>query len=121
MRNKQNDELAVCGLSAVKKLEKKDWKKIRRLYFTKETAPFFGGLCQKLAEIAGIRGEKPLLIVLGNEEDGISDDVRKNCDECVIIPFAGFAEGAEPAIQSLNVAQAASIILYELQKNRPPH
>jgi len=36
MRNKQNDELAVCGLSAVKKLEKKDWKKIRRLYFTKE-------------------------------------------------------------------------------------
>jgi len=258
MRNKQNDELAVCGLSAVKKLEKKDWKKIRRLYFTKETAPFFGGLCKKLAEkggiynavepadleklsgtvhhqgvvamifmpkimpldsdvadewiangenvlvldrignannfgaivrsaaffgmknivipadesqsaittssyriaqggmefvdiysansiarfmeavrgrmmrigtdlrakktlaeIAGIRGEKPLLIVLGNEEDGISDDVRKNCDECVIIPFVGFAEGSEPAIQSLNVAQAASIILYELQKNRP--
>ena len=49
MRNKQNDELAVCGLSAVKKLEKNNWKKIRRLYFTKETAPFFGGLCKKLA------------------------------------------------------------------------
>ncbi|MFC2280469.1 MAG: TrmH family RNA methyltransferase, partial [Treponema socranskii subsp. buccale] len=64
-------------------------------------------------------GEKPLLIVLGNEEDGISDDVRKNCDECVIIPFAGFTEGSEPAIQSLNVAQAASVILYELQKTQP--
>ena len=72
-----------------------------------------------LAEIAGMCGGKPLLIVLGNEEDGISDDVRKNCDECVIIPFAGFAEGAEPAIQSLNVAQAASVILYELQKTQP--
>ena len=44
----------MCGLSAVKKLEKKDWKKIRRLYFTKETAPFFGGLCKKLAEKGGI-------------------------------------------------------------------
>ena len=54
MRNKQNNELAVCGLSAVKKLEKHNWKQIRRLYFTKDTAPLFGGLCKKLAENHGI-------------------------------------------------------------------
>ena len=54
MRNKQNNELAVCGFSAVKKLEKLHGDKIRRLYFTEETAPLFGGLCKKLAARKGI-------------------------------------------------------------------
>ena len=58
---------------------------------------------------------KPALIVLGNEEHGISDAVRGNCDELVIIPWGGMAEGAsESVIDSLNVAQAASVIFYEL-------
>ncbi|MBP3709712.1 MAG: RNA methyltransferase [Treponema sp.] len=255
MRNKQNDELAVCGMSTVKKLEKNRWQHIRRLYFTQEVAPLFGGLCKKLAEnhgiynvvdakdleklsgtvhhqgvvamihmpeiipldsditdtwiangenalvldhignannfgaivrsaaffgmkhivtandesqslvttssyriaeggmefvniysvksiarlleavngrmirigtdlnakksvteIATVHGRKPILVVLGNEETGISETVRANCDECVIIPYAGMENGNTPAIQSLNVAQAASIILYELGK-----
>ncbi|HAH62682.1 MAG TPA: RNA methyltransferase [Treponema sp.] len=256
MKNTQNNELAVCGLSAVKKLEKNRGDLIRRLYFTKETAPLFGGLCKKLAKNHGIynmvesddleklcgsvhhqgvvamiyapqiapldsdvtdkwaadgenvlvldrignannlgaivrsaaffgmknivipndeaqssittssyrvaeggmeyvkiysvnsiprlmeavRGKmvrvgtdlsaektvsqltdicagKPALIVLGNEENGISDEVRKNCDALVIIPFAGMEKGAkEPQVESLNVAQAASVILYELSK-----
>ena len=54
---------------------------------------------------------KPALIVLGNEEHGISDLVRKNCDELVTIPFGG--SGKFPVIESLNVAQAAAIIFYE--------
>jgi RNA methyltransferase, TrmH family len=256
MKNTQNDELAVCGLSAVKKLEKNHGDLISRLYFTKETAPFFGGLCKKIAKNHGIynmveaedleklcgsvhhqgvvamihapeiapldsdvtdswikNGEnalildrignannlgaivrsaaffgmknivisndetqspittssyrvaeggmeyvtiysvnsiprlmeavqgkmvrigtdltakktvsqlksictgKPALIVLGNEENGISGEVRSKCDELVIIPFAGMEKGAaEPQVESLNVAQAASIILYELNK-----
>ena len=45
MRNKKNNELAVCGFAAVKKLEKNNNERIRRLYFTKEVAPLFGGLC----------------------------------------------------------------------------
>jgi TrmH RNA methyltransferase len=257
MKNTQNNELAVCGLSAVKKLEKNRGDLIRRLYFTKETAPLFGGLCKKLAKNHGIynmvenedleklcgsvhhqgvvamiyapeimpldsditdrwteQGEsalvldrignannlgaivrsaaffgmknivipndeaqssittssyrvaeggmeyveiysvnsiprlmeavkgkmirigtdltakktvshladicagKPALVVLGNEEKGISDEVRKNCDALVIIPFAGMGKGAkEPQVDSLNVAQAASIILYEMMGN----
>ena len=64
----------------------------------------------------GARG-KPILIVLGNEENGISDVVRQNCDELVIIPWAGMGAGIKSAcIDSLNVAQAASIIFYELMK-----
>src|SRR5574344_2414627 len=54
MKNTQNNELAVCGLSAVKKLEKNHGDCIRRLYFTKDTAPLFGGLCKKLAKNHGI-------------------------------------------------------------------
>ncbi len=258
MRNKQNNELAVCGFAAVKKLEKNNCDKIRRLYFTEEVAPLFGGLCKKLAARKGIYnkvndpkeleklsgtvhhqgvvamiympeitpldsditdewiknrehsllldhignannfgaivrsaaffgikniiipedeknsaittssyriaeggmeyikiysvrsiakflkavegnmvrigtdlaarsrysndlkkicGEKPAVLVLGNEEHGISDETRKNCDELVIIPFAGMKAGnKESAVESLNVAQAASILIYELTK-----
>ena len=258
MRNKQNNELAVCGFAAVKKLEKNNSERIRRLYFTEEVAPLFGGLCKKLAARKGIYNKvedpkeleklsgtvhhqgvvamiympeitpldsdiaeswvenkesalildhignannfgaivrsaaffgikniiipeddsecavttssyriaeggmefvriysvrsigrlinamkgkmvsigtdltvrknfsydikslcdgKPALLIIGNEEQGISDEVRKNCDHLVLIPFAGLADGQkEPPIDSLNVAQATSIILYELAK-----
>lgn len=61
-------------------------------------------------------GKKPVLIILGNEEKGISDLVRKNCDELIIIPWDGMKKGKECVIDSLNVAQASSIIFYELTK-----
>lgn len=255
MKNKLNKELAVCGFSAVKTLEKNNKDKIRRLYFTQERAPLFGGLCKALSKrkapynvvepkeleklcgsihhqgvvamieepviepvtsqiisqwisrnehtilldrignannlgaivrsaaffgikniiipdhdaqssittssyrvaeggmefvniystdsINGVLKEvsgkmvrigtdlrakntvrsikklcstKPALIILGNEENGISDSVRENCDELVIIPFYGMDKGHDSQVESLNVAQAASIILYELLK-----
>lgn len=258
MKNKQKNELAVCGFATVKKLEKNHPEKITRLYFTQDVAPKFGGLCKKLAKSHGIynqkpaadleklsgtvhhqgvvamieapqiepldsditdgwieRGEnavlldrignannfgaivrsaaffgikniiipldeaqssittssyrvaeggmeyvniysvqssvrllqalsqkvlrvgtaleakkdvgflskaasanpkKPILVVLGNEEHGMSQEVRKNCDELVIIPWSGMAQGKECSIDSLNVAQAASIIFYEMTK-----
>ena len=64
-------------------------------------------------------GDEPkstfVLAVLGNEEHGISDDVRRNCDELVIIPWKGMDVGFESSnVESLNVAQAASIIFYEM-------
>lgn len=254
MKNKQKNELAVCGFATVKKLEKNHPEKISRLYFTEEVAPLFGGLCKKLAKNHGIYNkvpaedleklsgtvhhqgvvamiqapqiepldsditdswalnkenailldrignannfgaivrsaaffgiknivipldeaqstittssyrvaeggmeyvniysvrstarllealkgkmvrvgtaldakkpvsalgqiskDKPVLIILGNEEKGISDMVKKNCDELVIIPWAGMNEGVkESVIDSLNVAQASSIIFYEM-------
>ena len=43
--------------------------------------------------------------------------VKANCDELIIIPWAGMNEGVEEAcIDSLNVAQASSIIFYEMMK-----
>lgn len=62
-------------------------------------------------------GKKPAIVVLGNEENGISEVIRQNCDELVIIPWGGKSEGVqESCIDSLNVAQASSIIFYELTK-----
>ena len=257
MKNKKNNELAVCGFAAVKKLEKNHPEKITRLYFTAEVAPKFGGLCKKLAKNHGIYNQKPaeelqklcgsvhhqgvvamiqapeitpldsditdgwiarcensvlldrignannfgaivrsaaffgikniiipldeaqssittssyrvaeggmeyvniysvksserllealsqkvlrigtaldakkpvsflreaaratpkkpILVILGNEEEGISEAIKKNCDELVIIPWAGMQNGVtQSVIDSLNVAQAASIIFYEM-------
>lgn len=266
MKNKQRNELAVCGFATVKKLEKNHPEKIKRLYFTEDLAPKFGGLCKKLAKNHGVynqkpagdleklsgtvhhqgvvamieapeiqqldsditdswiengenailldrignannfgaivrsaaffgiknivipmdetqstittssyrvaeggmeyvniysvksiarllevldgkmirigtsleakktleelsqeirkknsanvqkENKKPLLIILGNEESGISDIVKENCDELVIIPWAGMKEGKSNSIDSLNVAQASSILFYELTK-----
>ncbi|MCQ2591862.1 MAG: RNA methyltransferase [Treponema sp.] len=259
MKNKQNNELAVCGFATVKKLEKNHPEKITRLYFTEDRAPSFGGLCKALAKRHGIynmkpaedleklsgtvhhqgvvamiqapeiqqldsditdswiengenallldrignannfgaivrsaaffgikniiipldeaqssittssyrvaeggmeyvniysvrstarllealknkmvrvgtcldakksvnalkeikdKAKKPVLIILGNEENGISDIVKRNCDELVIIPWAGMNKGqSESLVDSLNVAQASSIIFYELMKD----
>lgn len=62
-----------------------------------------------VSEISVHCKDKPPLIVLGNEETGISDTIRSLCDLLVIIPGAADV----PAVESLNVAQAASVILYE--------
>lgn len=257
MKNTLKNELAVCGFAAVKTLEKINWQRIQRLYFTDERAPLFGGLCKKLAaakkpynkvkdpveleklcgsvhhqgvvamiehpvieplttditatwvsagesavlldrvgnannlgaivrsaaffgiknivipldeaqssvttssyrvaeggmefvhiysiksipfllkdmagkmvrigtaldakksvsELSELCAGKPAIIVLGNEENGISSAVRENCDYTVIIPFAGMNSTAEtPNVDSLNVAQASSVIMYELTR-----
>ncbi len=256
MKNKLNNELAVCGFAAVKSLEKKNPDRITRLYFTAERAPLFGGLCKKLAarkapynqvkdpseleRLSGtvhhqgvvamiespqivrlntdivdqwieknqsallldrvgnannlgaivrsaaffgmknivipedeaqssittssyrvaeggmefvnvysiksipalleavrgrmvcvgtavdaktplsklqlICGQKPSLIILGNEEHGISAAVKSACDELIVIPANAGFNGHVAPVESLNVAQAASVILYELNR-----
>ncbi|HAW86358.1 MAG: hypothetical protein A2087_07245 [Spirochaetes bacterium GWD1_61_31] len=50
---------------------------------------------------------KALLLVLGNEEKGLSMDARAACDILVRIRGAG-------PVESLNVSQTAAIFLYEL-------
>lgn len=49
MRNKQFKELAICGMEAVKSLERNNPGKIKRFYFNSQRAPLFGGLCKRLA------------------------------------------------------------------------
>ncbi len=53
----------------------------------------------------------PLALLMGSEEDGISPEYLKMADEEVGIPLDG-------NIASLNVSVAASIFLYEVQRQR---
>jgi len=54
---------------------------------------------------------RPTLVVVGNEHVGISDEVRKAADTVVYIPMRG-------RINSLNIAVAGSIVLYEALRQR---
>jgi TrmH RNA methyltransferase len=51
--------------------------------------------------------DEGLLVVMGNEETGLSGEVKASCDHLVRIPGSG-------DIESLNVAQAATLFLYEI-------
>ena len=51
----------------------------------------------------------PCVLVLGNEQEGISFRVKKRCDAVVKVPGTG-------KMQSLNVAVAASVVLAELRR-----
>ncbi len=53
----------------------------------------------------------PIAIVIGNEEGGMSDLVKKSCDFSVKIPMKG-------KITSLNASVSAGIVLYEVLKQR---
>lgn len=54
---------------------------------------------------------KPTVIVMGAEDTGISKEVLKLCDEQLAIPLIG-------AIESLNVAAAAAVMLFEVVRQR---
>lgn len=55
--------------------------------------------------------DRDVVIVLGNEQRGLSQSVRRQCDQVVRIPAAGHAE-------SLNVAVAGGVILSEIVRQR---
>ncbi len=51
----------------------------------------------------------PLAIIMGSEEDGVSGEYLRRCDEVLQIPIRG-------SIESLNVSVAAGILLFEVVK-----
>jgi 23S rRNA (guanosine2251-2'-O)-methyltransferase len=53
----------------------------------------------------------PTAIMLGSEEDGVSPEYLKRCDQRIRIPMVG-------EIESLNVSVAAGVILFEAVKQR---
>lgn len=62
-----------------------------------------------LAELQ--KSDRPYALILGNEEHGIPPETLKACDDIVTIPGSG-------AVQSLNVAATAAILMYALLSNR---
>ncbi len=64
------------------------------------------------AAVSKARPGRALALVLGNEEKGLSLEARAACSAMVRVPGTG-------DIESLNVAQTAAILLYELASASP--
>jgi len=57
---------------------------------------------------------RPLALVLGNEEAGLSTETLNACDETVIVRGAGL-------VQSLNVSATAAILIHQIAASQRPH
>lgn len=68
--------------------------------------PHPGGCALAQAQLAS-----DCCVVFGNEGDGLTPAVREACDQCVAIPMP-------PRVDSLNVASASAVFLYEASRQR---
>lgn len=69
-----------------------------------------GALTDDSKEYTDTDFTKPTVIIVGNEANGVSDDILRECEH-IIIPIYGKAE-------SLNAGVAASIMMYEAKRQR---
>ena len=53
---------------------------------------------------------KPVMLIMGNEQAGLTDDLASACDQLIRIPQAGRAD-------SLNLAVATGVALYEIRRH----
>ncbi len=69
----------------------------------------------KLSVQQAFSGAEKMVVVMGAEGPGLRDRVRKTCDQLARIPMMSDATAIGQA-ESLNVATAAAIALYELRR-----
>jgi TrmH RNA methyltransferase len=67
---------------------------------------------QATTDALGFAFPRPAVLVLGNEREGLSDRVRAQCDAIVAVRGSG-------AIESLNVAVAAGVLMAEAVRGAP--
>ena len=72
---------------------------------------FCGALSDKTVDYTEADFMSPFVICVGNEANGISDEMEKAADKTVKIPINGAAE-------SLNVGIAAAVLMYEAVRQR---
>ena len=58
-----------------------------------------------------MNAQEPMMIIMGNEEKGVSPQIIKMADRLVSIPIKG-------VIESLNVSVAAGVMIYEVVRQR---
>lgn len=56
---------------------------------------------------------KPVLLMMGNEQQGLPDNLARACDSLALIPMHGSAD-------SLNLAIATGVMLFHMGKKLPP-
>jgi TrmH family RNA methyltransferase len=64
-----------------------------------------------IASIGDCKISRPVMVIIGNEAKGMSIKLKALCDRVIRIPMEG-------NIDSLNVSCAASIVLWEIYKNK---
>lgn len=62
--------------------------------------------------IGDIDFRRPVAIVLGNEKDGVSEEMKRLADGCFRIPMYGFS-------QSFNISVAAALVFYHARLSNP--
>jgi TrmH family RNA methyltransferase len=55
-------------------------------------------------------GNRPVLLLMGNEQQGLTDELAQSCDRLLRIPQAGRAD-------SLNLAVATGVMLFEIRRS----
>lgn len=78
----------------------------------KQNIPIYSvELTEDAKDFQKIKYPDKLAIVFGHEKQGVDEEILKDSDEKIIVPMRGKKE-------SLNVANCASIILYEITRER---
>jgi 23S rRNA (guanosine2251-2'-O)-methyltransferase len=96
------NHLPVCRESDLKKT----------LKFLRDNGIMIVSLTEKAEKsIYDIKFDRPVALIMGSEEDGISDFLLKESDELAKIPLKG-------KIESLNVSVATGIAVYEVVRQK---
>jgi TrmH family RNA methyltransferase len=96
--------LFAVKLAAVKFSEVNDWRK-------KAGARMTAASMRGKHVNGGMDYGQKSVVLMGNEQAGLPETVEAECDELVRIPMMGAAD-------SLNVAAAASVMIYEVWRSR---
>ncbi|KAL3856866.1 hypothetical protein ACJMK2_011577 [Sinanodonta woodiana] len=73
----------------------------------------------KSQQLIGCSIDVPTIIIVGNEREGLDEDVIKSCDKLLYInPIGNNVHVSGPVIDSLNVSVATGIVLYSLMQKR---
>ncbi|MBU2523011.1 MAG: RNA methyltransferase [Nanoarchaeota archaeon] len=95
------------------------WLKIERIKNLKEFVKekkkqrfkFMGADIQKSTNLTKFKFPPKCIICFGNENQGLSKEIKEACDSFIFIPMAGF-------VRSFNISVSAGVILYELFRQK---
>jgi len=76
-------------------------------FFSKNSIPVYGTSDKAKLDYQLIDYESNLVLLMGSEREGLSDDLMNMCDQLISIPMVGKSD-------SLNLAVATSICAYEI-------
>lgn len=96
------------------------WVEVRRHRETREVLPIIRAqgkrlvvtaLTDKAKSIEEVDFSVPTAIVLGNEKEGVSEEMIAAADEVVVVPMVGF-------VQSFNISVAGALVLAQIRADR---